>query len=646
MAKTNDIISALFEQSKKDTSSTDDSKGSRDIIGSDAAKFSEEKVKPTLTSQEKARTTNISTIMAETFLKIQKAQEPDKKESTIVGESTAKAQEAKAVGEKKMAKSSSLWKLALLAAAAAAFKFGEWVSETFGEIGEFFTKALIKGKSWFKGLKSIFKNLKIFDKIKDWFKSLKLVSKITGWFKDLKIVKGLKGIFKGGGFLSKMLKGVMAKVGGKLLKTLKFIPVLGSIVSFGFAYTRFKEGDYIAAIFELISGIANLIPGAGWIVSAIIDGGLLLYDLWNSEKEQQKKDPKGETGFLHSVRDKFMSVIKGKARYLPLIGGFVHMGESYEAFKNGEWKKGFISLGKGLLGFIGGQGLVDGAMWLVSFISTPNETETSVKDGDVGFIGKMRDSFMALITSKARYLPLIGGIMHMTDAYNSFTAGNWKEGFKSLGKGILGHIGGQGLVDGAMWLVSLLDSDTSAPDLSFEVPSFDFITELWSDISDIVGSASDAVAGWVKAKWEGLKDSVSDVMSSLPVVGDLIKSKSKPRTPENKAVEAKLQKEILVDNAEIQSIAKSTDAIVQIKDQVKQSNDILRDIRSLSQQTVKALLLGLDNDELNRSKSNRVSQPTINVSSSNGGNSGNITSVSNGRSDYSNSPYSINVPSV
>ena len=53
------------------------------------------------------------------------------------------------------------------------------------------------------------------------------------------------------------------------LKTLKFLPLIGSLLSFGFAYDHFKKGQYISGLWELVSGIANLFPGVGTAISIV-----------------------------------------------------------------------------------------------------------------------------------------------------------------------------------------------------------------------------------------------------------------------------------------------------------------------------------------------------------------------------------------
>lgn len=62
------------------------------------------------------------------------------------------------------------------------------------------------------------------------------------------------GVFKN--FLPKLAGGLFKGVGTVALKG---IPVIGSLISFYFAYDRFKSSDYIGAIVDLVGGLANLL---------------------------------------------------------------------------------------------------------------------------------------------------------------------------------------------------------------------------------------------------------------------------------------------------------------------------------------------------------------------------------------------------
>lgn len=130
------------------------------------------------------------------------------------------------------------------------------------------------------------------------------VGKIASFFKESKIIKALtkatgidtlmknaasgKGIFK---FL------------GKGLKFLKRVPFLGSIISFAFAYDRFKTGDTVGGILEIASGIANFFPGVGTAISIGLDVITALKDLATGGSEGASKMTLKEQGkaMLNSI---------------------------------------------------------------------------------------------------------------------------------------------------------------------------------------------------------------------------------------------------------------------------------------------------------------------------------------------------------
>lgn len=64
---------------------------------------------------------------------------------------------------------------------------------------------------------------------------------------------------------SMLLKGIgmFAKIGSKL----KFLPLIGTILTFGSAWSRFKNGETLKGIIDIASGIAGLFPGVGTVLS-------------------------------------------------------------------------------------------------------------------------------------------------------------------------------------------------------------------------------------------------------------------------------------------------------------------------------------------------------------------------------------------
>lgn len=96
---------------------------------------------------------------------------------------------------------------------------------------------------------------------------------------------GISSMVKMGGAGSKIAAHMATKYGGEMAgklagKTLlKRIPVLGSIISFGSAFSRILEGDGIGSLIDLGSGLANLIPVIGTIASLGLDGLNMAHDM-------------------------------------------------------------------------------------------------------------------------------------------------------------------------------------------------------------------------------------------------------------------------------------------------------------------------------------------------------------------------------
>ncbi len=245
------------------------------------------KVNPQLSSSEKRRLQVESTIFAETLINLQRKEKKDtfgetlSKKDTPVDKATSVIKEG---GKEKMPK----LKLPLLLGLAVGITaFATWISEFLGPVGEFVSKVLPK-----------------------------LLKPLGGFVsKSLKAIKG--------GKLMTMLGGIAAKIGGKIAKFGRFIPVIGSLFSFGFGIARWKKGEYIPAIAEFVSGILNLLPfGVTNIASMVIDGALLLYDLDKEAAAKREEDPTGE-GF--SMWDK----IREYFLMSPGIGNIINFGEVY-----------------------------------------------------------------------------------------------------------------------------------------------------------------------------------------------------------------------------------------------------------------------------------------------------------------------------
>ena len=358
---------------------------------------------PQLVPKEKTRTFNVGTILADAFFAVKKKHEKD-----TFGETETPA-------EKSRREAKEGWKVDLpelnarnAAIGIAVLAFTDWISDFLGPFGEFFTKTLPK---LFKPMTMVVKSL---------------------W-------KGIKG-----GKLITTLTKIGGKIGSGLMKFGRFIPFLGSLFSFGFGIVRWNKGEKGAAIFEFISGIVNLIPGFGWAVSILIDGGLLLYDLMKETDGSGAKGSAGAAGVLGepgkagppggSGGPSFWDKIHDWAMGTPVISNIMSLGKGWIAVFKGEWReaadhfdKAFPWVGA-VIGWIADAAEAAGNWFGEKNIDvrSPGEFFMSVVDKFVSMFTDMVKSIYNWIADKAT---------EIVDNVKEF-GGKIKEGAIGLGKGV------------------------------------------------------------------------------------------------------------------------------------------------------------------------------------------------------------------
>jgi hypothetical protein len=111
---------------------------------------------------------------------------------------------------------------------------------------------------------------------------------------------------KGG---AKGLFGTIGKLFSKFLKpVLKRIPGIGSLISWGFAVSRFKSGDLVGGLIDVASGIATLFPGIGTGISIGLD---VLNAFLDVKKGPEEVKPAGSgfkmSDFFGKIKEKIMN---------------------------------------------------------------------------------------------------------------------------------------------------------------------------------------------------------------------------------------------------------------------------------------------------------------------------------------------------
>lgn len=124
-------------------------------------------------------------------------------------------------------------------------------------------------------------------------------------------------------FIGALITGAV-KIFPKLAKVLKFIPGIGSVLSFAFAYDRIaNKGDYVGGLLEIAAGIAYFVPGVGTAIGVGIDVLNTFLDYKQSQPDVPKGAGKGEviTGLIESATEWFIDKFGVERLYqIPVIG--------------------------------------------------------------------------------------------------------------------------------------------------------------------------------------------------------------------------------------------------------------------------------------------------------------------------------------
>ena len=138
---------------------------------------------------------------------------------------------------------------------------------------------------------------------------------------------------KGG---AKALFGTIFKLFMKFLKpVLKRIPGIGSLISWGFAISRFKSGDLVGGLIDVASGIATLFPGIGTGISIGLDVLNAFLDVKKGKEDGVK--PEGAPGGIGKFFGKIKNAIMNNYPIKNLVEFYSGVGKVF----TGNFKEGF-----------------------------------------------------------------------------------------------------------------------------------------------------------------------------------------------------------------------------------------------------------------------------------------------------------------
>ena len=397
-------------------------------------------VKPILTSTERTRTYNIGIELARAMFNFNNKNKKDEKSSTILSQAKAKAKAKLQTPNEKttdIKKPSWLRILLLLVGGIAALVTGLMTDGPFKGALKIAAKTLLRMalnsiKLFFKltvaPLKALIPKNLLGGIISNGIG--KLVTSIKGMVSAP--FKALGGVFKVGGLFAKV---------GKFLKPLltavKRIPLLGSIISLAFAISRFRKGDVVGGVIDLLSALSGLLylTGVGAPVAFAIGLGLDVLNAFLDVKSggATGKQQKSKLSILGDMAKSIGSWLWSNALYIPILGTFKRWGMAYDAFKSGDIMGGLYQFGVGILSILPVAGaIITGLEILMGFGDSKKEEGSDIKKKK-GWLSRIG----SWLWSNALYIPILGTFKRWGMAYDAFKSGDIMGGLYQFGVGIL-----------------------------------------------------------------------------------------------------------------------------------------------------------------------------------------------------------------
>ena len=169
---------------------------------------------------------------------------------------------------------------------------------------------------------------------------------IEGVFKAMLGEGAEKGLSAGA---VKLLSGATVKkifgkaLGGVGKAALKGIPIIGALISLGFAVDNFMNGNYVQGSLDLLNGAVGLIPGVGIPLSLGVSALQLFLEAKTLNLEGSEKNS-AQAGLLGSGISSIFKGLWSVMRKAPLIEWFTNLGEGIWKLCNGDFKGGLNQL--------------------------------------------------------------------------------------------------------------------------------------------------------------------------------------------------------------------------------------------------------------------------------------------------------------
>jgi len=136
------------------------------------------------------------------------------------------------------------------------------------------------------------------------------------------------------------VKKILGKTLGNVGKAaLRGIPIIGSLISLGFAIDNFQKGNTTQGLLDLLNGVVGLIPGVGIPLSLGVSALQIMLEVQTLDLEGSEKNSAQASMVWSGIKG-----IWGSLKKTPFIQTFVNLSEGLYKLTTGDFRGGFEQL--------------------------------------------------------------------------------------------------------------------------------------------------------------------------------------------------------------------------------------------------------------------------------------------------------------
>jgi hypothetical protein len=281
-----------------------------------------------------------------------------------------------------------------------------------------------------------------------------------------------------------------------------------------------KPESMFSKILSLIGPAIALIGALGLGIAALFTGPGVMGD---ALKMAAKLSGQGFKLMLSTIGKKIGSKLLKVARYIPFIGAGVSLYFAYKRFSSGDIIGGGMEVISALLEFIPGAGFILSSAMDILILArdlTMTDEEKLKQNSSFGIVGTLK-TIGKWVSDKlgknARYLPVIGSFINISEALGKIKGGNVKGGVTSLLQSIFPFLPGfgEGMMRAWDFITGLFGSSDKESEPGAPATSSNFMNNIKTAIKNKLSNLP-----WFIRKpleWMGILDKTVDAPTNVSV---------------------------------------------------------------------------------------------------------------------------------